>query len=107
MTTFDNIKKFSKQRGLSLQEVAKQSGLSSNVIYQYKGKTNPSMETLGKIAKTLGVDVRQLMDGNSTPVSNDIDEALGTIMSFDGKPVTDHDRKVMKSLLESYLKNKQ
>lgn len=118
MTAFDNIKKIAKQRGLSLQEVSKRAGYSPNLIYQYRSQTEPTMETLRNIAKVLGVQTSDLLDevndSSSQSDSNKlletdgtVDGALGTIMSFDGKPVTEHDRQVMKGLLESYLKNKQ
>lgn len=66
MTVFENIKKISKKRGLSLQDVAIKSGLSKNMIYQYKNgaKTTegvkrraikPSDETLKRIGDTLNV----------------------------------------------------
>lgn len=114
MTAFDNIKKISKKRGLSLQEVAERAGLSRNLIYQYNGKTEPTMETLRKIAKVLSVSPEELVASSNSSNqklankvhSASVDEALGTIMSFEGKPVTDHDKKVMKDLLESYLRNK-
>lgn len=115
MTAFENIKKYSKKRGLSLQEVAERAGLSRNLIYQYNGKTEPTMETLRKIANVLSVNPEDLLSSsnqtNDKKIANkvhemSIDEALGTVMSFDGKPVTDHDKKVMKDLLESYLRNR-
>ena len=112
MTAFDNIKKISKSKGLSLQEVAKKAGLSRNLIYQYNGKTEPTMETLRKIAKVLDVKPEKLLTSNSKPTSQKldvmtIDKALDPITSFNGKPVTEHDKKVMKDLLVSYLKNKE
>ena len=39
--------------------------------------------------------------------SPNIDEALGPIETYDGRPITGHDKLVMKSLLESYLKTKE
>lgn len=116
MTAFDNIKRIAKKRGMSLQTVAEKAGLSRNLIYQYNGKTEPTLETIRKIADVLSVNVEDLV-ATSKSESNkkladkvqcmSVDEALGTIMSFDGKPVTEHDKKVMKDLLVSYLKNKQ
>ena len=36
----------------------------------------------------------------------DIDKALDEAMSYNGKPLTQHDREVMKQLLKAYLENK-
>lgn len=61
MSAFDNIKKYSNLRGLSLQEVAIKAGLSKNMIYQYKN-INPKLETLQKIAKVLSVSTDCLLE---------------------------------------------
>ncbi|MGK9328937.1 XRE family transcriptional regulator, partial [Melissococcus plutonius] len=36
-------------------------------------------------------------DGDTT---NDLDEMLDNVMSFDGKPMTDHDREVIRAFLK-------
>ena len=35
-----------------------------------------------------------------------IDEAMDTIMSADGKDPTEHDRKLMESIIKAYLDNR-
>ncbi|WP_283585631.1 helix-turn-helix domain-containing protein [Limosilactobacillus ingluviei] len=65
MTTYDNIKRFAKSKGISLQELAEKVGLSRNMIYQYKN-VNPKLETLKKIAAVLGVDTSELVDDDQT-----------------------------------------
>lgn len=65
MTTYDNIKRFAKSKGISLQELAEKVGLSRNMIYQYKN-VNPKLETLKKIAAVLGVDTSELVDNDQT-----------------------------------------
>lgn len=65
MTTYDNIKRFAKSKGISLQELAEKVGLSRNMIYQYKN-VNPKLETLKKIAAVLGVDTSELIDDDQT-----------------------------------------
>lgn len=65
MSVFDNIKKYSKIRGMSLQDVALKAGLSKNVIYQYNKGKSPSLDTLKKIAHVLGVSVDILLGDNS------------------------------------------
>lgn len=46
MTLFDNIKKYSKQRGYNLQTTAEKAGLSKNAIYGYNHGKQPSIVTL-------------------------------------------------------------
>ena len=36
-----------------------------------------------------------------------LDEAIDHAISFDGSPVTEHDRRVMKQLWTEYIKNKK
>ena len=36
-----------------------------------------------------------------------IEEALDSVMSYDGKPITDNDREVLRGIIEGYLKNKK
>ena len=37
----------------------------------------------------------------------DLDKAIDNAMSFDGKPVTEHDRKMMKQLWKAYIAGKE
>lgn len=103
-----------EQHGWSKTYVAKklQMNLSTYANYEY-GNREPDLSTINKLANLFNVSTDSLL-GNGTNKSKadqvhnmTVDEALGTIMSFDGKPVTDHDKKVMKDLLESYLRNKE
>ncbi|APX72686.1 helix-turn-helix domain-containing protein [Companilactobacillus allii] len=107
MTVYDNIKKYSKIRGMSLQQVAEKSGLSKNMIYQYRTGKNPSLETLDKIANVLKVDRKDLLDDDSKKVISttkeiDVKEAIDNddvIMTFEGRPIPPEDLELMKRLL--------
>lgn len=105
---FDRIKQLARNRGVSLKKVATDLGFGENTIYKWKTQS-PKAEYLEKVADYFDVTVDYLLGRNDEAdmVHNmTVDEALGTVMSFDGKPVTDHDKKVMKDLLESYLRNR-
>lgn len=101
-----------ESRGWSKTYVAKAIGLSSMQTYaNYEyGRREPDFNTVNKLASLFDVSADYLL-GRKSPADRvhnmTVDEALGTIMSFDGKPVTTHDKKVMKDLLESYLRNKE
>jgi transcriptional regulator with XRE-family HTH domain len=98
MTAYDNIKKFAKIRGLSLQQVAEKSGLSKNMLYQYKNM-NPKVETLNKIAKALDVNTEDLL-GNSESKSKHVDLADDDLfMTYQGKPLSDEDKELIKRIL--------
>ena len=102
MKPYDNIKRIAKKRGMSLQDVAEKSGLSSNIIYQYRDKINPTEKTLAKIAKTLDVDVTELQ---SKSVEDDLNIAIDNARSFDGKPISDKDREKVKNILRGYFED--
>ena len=99
MSAFDNIKKYSKLRGLSLQEVALQAGLSKNMIYQYKN-INPKLDTLQKIAKVLGVSTDLLLGNEDKPKKREADlDDEDVIFTYEGRQIPKEDIELMKRLL--------
>ena len=58
-----NLKKIRSDKGYSLEKVARLSDLSLNTIMRVESGTNknPTIETLTKIAKALGVGVDNLI----------------------------------------------
>lgn len=109
MTVYERIKEISKKRGMNLQTVAKQAGLSSNMIYQYK-TVNPKTETLKVLADVLGVSVDYLLDNtenlhaNKKSTNNALvdlkqiakDDSWDDYLSSDGHPLTDHDKNLLR-----------
>ena len=60
-----NIKKYRKLRKYTLQELADLSGLSHGYMRDLESfgiEKTPLLETLGKIADALDIDIRQLFD---------------------------------------------
>ena len=103
MTTFERIKKYAKTRGMSLQKVAIEAGLSKNMIYQYKDGTNPSMKTLHKIADVLHVEPNDLLSDTTNKENTaqaDLDDD-DTIFTFQGKPIPPEDLKIIRRLLKN------
>lgn len=112
MTAFERVKELSKIRKLSLREINDKAGLGKNSIYKWKTST-PSLENAAKVAKVLNTTSDYLMGktDNPTPASNevtdaDLEEMLDNAHSFDGKPMTEHDREIIKSYLQGYFQNK-
>lgn len=105
MALYDNIKKYAKLRGMSLQVVAEKAGLSKNIIYQYKNAKSPSLENLNRISKVLGVSTAVLIDGKGEPPKRDIDlkKAMHddrTIMAWDGKPIPPEEMEMIRRILD-------
>ena len=59
----DNLKKLRAKKGLSLEKIARLADLSLNTIVKVENgvNTNPTIETLTKIAKALEVGVDDLI----------------------------------------------
>lgn len=106
MTLFERIKYFAKKRGMSLQQVALDSGLSKNAIYNWKNKKvkDVSEAYLIAIAKTLGITLEKLTDNelNTEPKKIDLKSTIDDddiIMTFEGKEIPKEDLEVIKRLL--------
>lgn len=60
-----NIKKYRKESNITLQELADLTGLSHGYIRDLESfgiEKTPRLETIGRIADALSVDIRQLFD---------------------------------------------
>lgn len=68
MTLFERTKKVAAKRGMSLQEVAKKSGLGINSIYRWKER-NPTTTNLEKVANTLNVSVAFLLGQTDSSIN--------------------------------------
>lgn len=58
-----NIKKLRKEKGISQDRLSKLADLSSNTIVNIESgnNPNPTIETLQKIAKALGVSIEEII----------------------------------------------
>jgi transcriptional regulator with XRE-family HTH domain len=53
------IRQIREARGMSTRQLAAEAGISTETVYSVEhGKRQPSMRTLGKIARALGVEVK-------------------------------------------------
>ncbi|ACD23218.1 helix-turn-helix transcriptional regulator [Clostridium botulinum] len=64
----EKVAKFRKILGISQRELGRRTGLSGQMISKIENNlTNPSLETLGKIASVLNVNLNNLLDMVKTP----------------------------------------
>lgn len=109
----DRIKERAKKYDMSLQDVASKTGISPNTIYSWRKKT-PRVDKLQQVADLLHTTtdyLSGLTDNPNPSISNevtdaDLDRALDNAHSFDGKPMDEHDRQIIKGLLKGYFENK-
>lgn len=58
---YDNIVKYAKDKGYTLQGIEKACDLSNGIISKWRENNNPKLENLKRVANYLGVSVEQLI----------------------------------------------
>lgn len=89
--------------------------LGKSALSQYiNGKSTPDQEKLVLLARTLGVSEAWLM-GYDVPMrkeeqptnAHDIDKIIDNAMMFDGKPLTDDDKRAIRGIIAGYMSSKE
>lgn len=107
MNPYEKIKELTKQKGLSVRELEKRLGYSNGYFSKWK-TVSPNSEGLAKVADYFDVSVDYLLGRESSSDDGVPDLADDSaIFAFDGKPVSDEERAFLKSVIESYRKNKK
>lgn len=111
-TMGDRIKRLRLSKKLTQEELGNRLGVQKSVISKYeKGRvTNMKQSMIKKMASVLDVTPTYLMALTDEETESNQDSELNAIldhaMSFDGKPMTDHDREVIKRLAKTYMETK-
>ncbi|MCJ0572001.1 helix-turn-helix transcriptional regulator [Enterococcus cecorum] len=111
MTLYERIDELAKKQKISVFDLSLKLGMGRNAIYQWK-KSVPNVEAVQKVADYFDVSVDYLLDrdDNKSP-KNDLDTKLERMMdnamSYDGKPISDEDRPIIKGILKAYFDNKK
>lgn len=112
---FDRIKELADKQGISLNILEERLGYSTNYLYSLK-KGNPKSDRLQEIADYFHVSTDYLLGRTDNPAiagetqleqEIDINELDGRIMLFDGKPLTDDDKRAIKGIIEGFLNSKR
>ncbi len=107
MALRDNIKDLAAQKKISVAELERTLGFGNGSISKWN-KQSPSADKLKKVADYFGVTIDYLLDRKPAAQTNaTIEEALDSVMSYDGKPITDNDREVLRGIIEGYLNTKK
>lgn len=115
-STFEKIKELTKKQGISLNDLEERLGLGKNTLYGLK-RNQPSAERLQQIADYFNVSTDYLLGRTDNPnVASDkekfyfegqevdVEELASTAMRFNGKPLTDADKKAIQNIIEIYLR---
>lgn len=113
-STFERIKELCKKHGISLNALEEKLGYSRNTIYSLK-KQKPNAERIAEIADYFNVSTDYLLGRTDNPriaddksfyfegQEVDVEELAGTAMRFNGKPLTDKDKRAIQRIIEGFL----
>ena len=106
--TYEKIKELADKRGISLTKLEEDLGYSRNTIYKLKSQ-KPNAERISEIADYFHVSTDHLLGRTNNPSVEEIelDDLENRIMLFDGKPLSDDDKKAIKGIIEGYLNSKK
>lgn len=105
----DKIRDLRNQKRMSQTDLSKVLHVSQQTITKWEtGKAEPSSSALNSLANYFNVSADYLLGRSKVknPQAHDLDDAIDGAMSFGGRPVTEHDRRMMKQLWKAYIKNK-
>lgn len=111
MTTGEIIAKLRNKNKISQSALANDLHIGQSTLAMYeKNKRKPSLEMLSAIADYFNVTTDYLLgrpEKQTESRQQTINEAIETAMANDGKELDQHDKDVIKSLIEAYLDNKK
>lgn len=107
MTTFDIVKKLADKQKISIVELEERLDFSKNSLYAWK-RSKPSIDKLEAVANFFNVTTDYLLgrEDKSRYTSEDLDEMIDNAMFYDGKPLSDTDREIVKAFLEGKFGSK-
>ena len=114
-STFEIVKDLCEKQGISLNTLEEKLELGKNSLYGLK-RNQPSAERLQQIADYFNVSTDYLLGRTDNPTiadkeqfffegkEVDVEELASTAMRFNGKPLTEEDKKAIQNIIEIYLR---
>ena len=110
--TYEKIKELADKHGISLMKLEEDLGYSRNTLYKLKSQ-KPNAERISEIADYFNVSTDYLLGRTDNPSiagggsePDDIDKIIDRAMFFDGKPLTDDDRRALRGIISGYMNSK-
>ena len=112
--TYEKIKELADKHGISLMKLEEDLGYSRNTLYKLKSQ-KPNAERISEIADYFNVSTDYLLGRTDNPAiaggshvnePDDIDKIIDRAMFFDGKPLTDDDRRALRGIISGYMNSK-
>lgn len=107
----ERLKKLRKEGKLTQKDIATFLNISQPAYQQFEsGKKKMNIETMEKLADFFNVSTDYLLGKTDFPdvdLEVDIDTAIDNSVAYDGTPITDNDREIIKNFLKDYFSNKK
>ena len=107
----ERLKNLRKKAGLTQKQIAEKLQVGQNSYSNWeKGKRTPIQPTIEKLAEILNTSTEYLLGKTDIPdrdLEVDIDNAIDNSVAYDGTPITDNDREIIKNFLKDYFSNKK
>lgn len=107
----ERLKKLRKEGKLTQKDIATFLNISQPAYQQFEsGKKKMNLETMEKLADFFNVSTDYLLGKTDIPdldLEIDIDNAIDNSVAYDGTPITDNDREIIKDFLKEYFANKK
>ncbi len=116
MTILDRIRSLANDRKVTLAELERNLNFSNGSLRKWETST-PSGDKIEKIADYFNVSTDYLLGRTDNPtIANkkeqfffegkevDVEELVSTAMRFNGKPLTEEDKKAIQNIIEIYLR---
>ncbi len=116
MTILDRIRSLANDRKVTLAELERNLNFSNGSLRKWETST-PSGDKIEKIADYFNVSTDYLLGRTDNPtIANkkeqfffegkevDVEELASTAMRFNGKPLTEEDKKSIQNIIEIYLR---
>ena len=113
--TYEKIKELADNHGISLMKLEEDLGYSRNTLYKLKSQ-KPNAERISEIADYFNVSTDYLLGRTDNPAiadkeqfffegkEVDVEQLASTAMRFNGKPLSDEDKKAIQNIIEIYLR---
>lgn len=107
------IRDLRKQRKMSQTELAKILHVSQQTVTAWEtGKAEPSSSAISNLADYFNVTTDYLLGRSEKKDDNKVDyvaldKVLDNARSFDGEPMDEHDREILRGILKGYFTTKK
>ncbi|EEX26697.1 MULTISPECIES: helix-turn-helix domain-containing protein [Lactobacillus] len=99
MDEFENIRRWCREHGISIQELAEKANVSASTIYGWKYK-KPSIKNLNKVSKAMHVTTGYVID-NKVHEKRELNDT-SAIFTFNGEKIPEEDMKYVRELLKRF-----